>query len=385
MADKILIVDDDIDTLRLVGMMLERQGYQIIAASNGHQAITLAQSEQPDLILLDVMMPDIDGYEVTRQLRGDISTTQIPIIMFTAKSQVDDKLLGFEVGVDDYLTKPTQPRELFAHVKAVMARVNKSREVTTPREAGHSIGILSVKGGLGVTTLAVNLGVAVHDQSQQDVIVAEFRPGQGTLCLEFDLPTQEGFNRLLQGKATDINSRAVEEALVTHATGIRLLLSSPQPRDAQLLSLVRNFEIIASNLHSLARYIIFDLGTGLTPITEKVLPHCDEVIAVTEPAPHTAEQTRLLVDDLVKMGISDSRIKIVLVNRIRTGMQLSSSQVQEKIGKLLAIVFTPAPELAYQATLKGVPIIIQQPDSLTNEQFHKLANNIINRNVRPSE
>jgi MinD-like ATPase involved in chromosome partitioning or flagellar assembly len=82
------------------------------------------------------------------------------------------------------------------------------------------------------------------------------------------------------------------------------------------------------------------------------------------------------------MGISESRVKIVLINRLRSGMQLSSSQVQEKIGQPLAIVFTPAPELAYQATLHRVPIIIQQPDSLTSEQFTKLANQIINRNAR---
>ncbi|RPI97270.1 MAG: response regulator, partial [Chloroflexi bacterium] len=125
MPEKILIVDDDVDTLRLVGLMLQRQGYQIVAANNGHQALTMAQSEKPDLILLDVMMPDMDGYEVTRRLRGSATTSSIPIIMFTAKSQVDDKVTGFDVGADDYLTKPTQPRELFAHVKAVLARGRK--------------------------------------------------------------------------------------------------------------------------------------------------------------------------------------------------------------------------------------------------------------------
>ena len=103
MPEKILVVDDDVDTLRLVGLMLQRQGYQIVAASNGHQALILAQSEDPDLILLDVMMPDMDGYEVTKRLRAESVTATTPIIMFTAKSQLDDKVAGFEAGVDDYL------------------------------------------------------------------------------------------------------------------------------------------------------------------------------------------------------------------------------------------------------------------------------------------
>src|SRR3989304_3365258 len=122
MAEKILVVDDDLDTLKLVGLMLERQGYEITVATNGELGLSKAAPEKPDLILLDIMMPDIDGYEVPRRLRADPSLAHIPIIMFTAKSMVDDKVAGFEVGADDYLTKPTHPAELTAHVKAVLAR-----------------------------------------------------------------------------------------------------------------------------------------------------------------------------------------------------------------------------------------------------------------------
>jgi len=104
MAEKILIVDDDIDTLKLVGMMLEQKGYEIIATSNGKKAIELANSKLPDLILLDVMMPDMDGYAVSRELRANPETEPIPIIMFTAKSQIDDKIEGLEAGADAYLT-----------------------------------------------------------------------------------------------------------------------------------------------------------------------------------------------------------------------------------------------------------------------------------------
>src|SRR5512136_3099086 len=153
MAEKILIVDDDLDTLRLVGLMLQHQGYRINAASSGIQAISFSQTDRPDLILLDIMMPEMDGYEVARKLRSDPNTSNIPIIMFTAKSQVDDKVAGYEAGADDYLTKPTQPRELFAHVKAVLARGKKpSTAVPPPSQShvrGYVTGVMAVKGGLG--------------------------------------------------------------------------------------------------------------------------------------------------------------------------------------------------------------------------------------------
>ena len=128
MAEKILIIDDDVDTLRLVGLMLQRQGYEIVAATNGQQGLDKALEDPPNLILLDVMMPDMDGYEVARHLRGNQVTVNIPILMFTAKTQLDDKVAGFEVGADDYLTKPTHPSELQAHVKALLTRSKKSTE-----------------------------------------------------------------------------------------------------------------------------------------------------------------------------------------------------------------------------------------------------------------
>src|SRR5260370_5126814 len=109
MGEKILIVDDDIDSLKLIGLMLQRQGYEIAAASAGGQAVTKAAQEHPDLIILDVMMPDMDGFEVCRRLRADPNTVGIPIIMFTARTLVDDKMTGFETGADDYLLKPTPP------------------------------------------------------------------------------------------------------------------------------------------------------------------------------------------------------------------------------------------------------------------------------------
>ena len=150
MAERILIVDDDVDTMRLVGIMLQRQGYQIVAASNGSQGLEKAIAEKPDLILLDVMMPDMDGYEVTRRLRQNPSTATIPILMFTAKTQLDDKVTGFEVGADDYLTKPTHPTELQSHVKALLARtaVDKTDEIKAPaNQNGYVIGVISARSG----------------------------------------------------------------------------------------------------------------------------------------------------------------------------------------------------------------------------------------------
>jgi pilus assembly protein CpaE len=380
MAEKILLVDDDMDTLRLVGLMLQRQGYEVRAASNGLQALSLAQAELPDLILLDVMMPEMDGYEVARRMRADPATAEVPIIMFTAKTQVDDKVAGFEAGADDYLTKPTQPRELFAHMRAVLARSAKRATTATPAgEKGYVVGVLSVKGGLGVTTLAINLALSLREMHNKEVIVAEYRPGQGTISLELGYLKPEGLNHLLQKKATEITPHDIENEMTTHASGARMLLASNQPRDAQQIASIAHFEAITHQLAYMARYIILDLGPSLTPLTDKVIKYCDEIIVIVEPVPQSITQTKTLIQDLIAAGIGEGRITLVLVNRIRSGVQLSWSQVQEQMGHTISVIFTPAPELAYQASVHNLPIVLQQPDSLTAQQFNKLAEKVSQR------
>ncbi|HEY8742225.1 MAG TPA: response regulator, partial [Chloroflexota bacterium] len=118
-ATRILVVDDEPRLVRLVRANLERLGYRVATASSGKQAIEAVEADDPDLVVLDVMMPAMDGYEATRRIR---EFSQVPIVMLTAKAEQSDKLKGFDVGVDDYITKPFSPEELVARIRAVLKR-----------------------------------------------------------------------------------------------------------------------------------------------------------------------------------------------------------------------------------------------------------------------
>src|SRR3972149_3719548 len=239
MAEKILIIDDDIDTLKLVGLMLERQGYEIAVANNGAAGLTKAAAENPHLILLDVMMPDLEGYGVTRRLRSDAALAHIPVIMFTAKTMVDDKVAGFEAGVDDYLTKPTHPAELTAHVKAVLARAVQAR--AAPVDRAKIIAFLGAKGGVGTTTVALNVSVSLQGRGQ-DVILAELNPGRASIGLILGVRDPIGLSNLLHRSMKDIHLRSVESELVNDRTGVRLLLGSPKPNEGDLDQAVAQME-----------------------------------------------------------------------------------------------------------------------------------------------
>ncbi|MCK6583865.1 MAG: response regulator, partial [Anaerolineales bacterium] len=312
MSEKILVIDDDVDTLRLVGLMLQRQQYQVSAASNGTQGLEKALDERPDLILLDVMMPDMDGFEVTRRLRKNPATASIPILMFTAKTQLDDKVTGFEVGADDYLTKPTHPTELLSHVKALLSRATPkgADEVEPPsrEKSGYLIGVISARAGLGVSTVAINIAAGLQRHSKSEVIVAELTPGQGTLGMDLGLPPQNGLSDILRGTAAEVTREKVKSSLVEHSSGVKLLVASENPRDVDLMAKVENLNTLALRLSTLARFVVLDLGSGLPSSAQKLLTLCAERIIVMEGTPNSIRHTKLLLDEFSVINVNPKTV-----------------------------------------------------------------------------
>jgi two-component system OmpR family response regulator len=126
MADKVLIVEDDANLLEALKYNLRKEGYAVVTAGDGEQALGIARREKPDLLILDVMLPGLNGFEVCRILRKEIS---VPIIMLTARADEMDKVVGLEIGADDYMTKPFSMRELLARVRAMLRRTKMSEPV----------------------------------------------------------------------------------------------------------------------------------------------------------------------------------------------------------------------------------------------------------------
>ena len=134
-SKKILIVEDERDILHLVKLYLEKEGYRVSTATTGTEGLKAAKSDHPDLLVLDLMLPGMDGLEVCKRLRADQPTAALPIIMLTAKAEESDTVIGLELGADDYVTKPFSPKALVARVKALLRRIERSKEEAPARSA----------------------------------------------------------------------------------------------------------------------------------------------------------------------------------------------------------------------------------------------------------
>ena len=136
MRKKILIVDDEADILTLLEYNLDKAGFEVVSAQDGPEAIELTKKKRPDLIILDIMLPSMEGTEVCKIIKKDEATSHIPVIMLTAKGEEVDRIVGFELGAEDYITKPFSPRELILRVKAVLKRLHGQQEKIKSITAG---------------------------------------------------------------------------------------------------------------------------------------------------------------------------------------------------------------------------------------------------------
>jgi DNA-binding response OmpR family regulator len=376
MTEKILVVDDDLDSLKLIGLMLQRNGYEVLVANTGAQALAKASSDHPDLIILDVMMPDMNGYEVCRRLRMNAQTKTTPIIMFTAKTLIDDKVAGFEAGADDYLTKPTHPSELTSRVKAILSRNTQRRaEAST----GNLIGIVGVKGGVGTTTLTLNMA-ASRVLAGNNVLVADFVLGSGTMALSLGLNHTQTMSTVLNKPLSEIRPKTLEDEIVQHTSGVRGLFSSPNPRESlQLFSSESALATIRALRH-LSETVFLDLGSGYSQLTHDLQSELDQLILVGEPNPIAVHLTRALLDEVnLKPAIGGTeRVHVVMVSRSQSA-NITWADAEKTLKQPIRAIVSSGSELIAQAFQAKIPPVVMQPSAIFSTQIAKLAEDLVSQ------
>lgn len=368
--EHILIIDDDDVTLRLAAHIFQKAGFEVTTAASGAEGLHLVESVNPDLVISDVMMPDMSGLEVCQYLRNNPATAWTPIILLSAKSTVEDKLQGFEVGADDYVGKPVSHKELLARANALLVRARRTHQPNA-----RIIAAVGVKGGVGVTTTLVNVAVQLASQGSNPIL-AELRTTRGTLGHNLAMSPAEDLGGLLLDDPAKIKTIDVLRRVTRHKTGVRALLGPRQVGDYQLTE--AHTHLVLEALKDQTDYLLLDLPGVTGGGVQLALESSDQILLVLEPEAISIECARADLEILRQLGLFD-RTALLVVTRARSSNLIAPKDIEQRLGVTVLGVLPPSPEVFYLAASLANPVVLSKPDSLAATSLLKLTDALLER------
>jgi len=371
MKAKILIVDDDPTAVEAVEDVLTVGGHQVFSANNGEDALRLAEELQPDLIFLDVKMPEMDGFEVCRRLRENPKTSRVPIIMLTGQSSMEEKVKGLECGADDYLTKPFQRMELEARVKVLLRRAaDRPAEKAEPAFSGKTIAVYSLRGGTGVSTVAANLAVGLAQLWGCPTVLVDLVPAGGQGGLMLNISPRYTWADLADKPLPGIDEELISSLLSQHASGVSLLAA---PRFSKTVShlTAQQVSMVLSLLNRRYHYVVLDLPHDCSESTLAALKASHEVILPLAPELASVSTLKAVLEILEEQGLSQDHIRVML-NQTFTRNALEPKMIQDALKREPNLVVPFAPEIVNSINL-GTPLILGTPASAAGDVLEDLA------------
>jgi CheY-like chemotaxis protein/MinD-like ATPase involved in chromosome partitioning or flagellar assembly len=346
----ILVIDDDLDLQQMLRLMLQRGGHKVIATGDGPDGLVKAKQLKPDLAIVDVMMPGMNGYQVVRKMREDADTASMSILVLTARAQPVDRDAAMAARADDYMAKPVAPNELLAKVNELLARRSAAQG-----PAKKTTTIISLRGGVGVTSIAVNLALALEGKRHTTCLI-DLRPGPGHVALQLRLNAKTTWLDWASGSDTTLDSLA--KYFLQYDSGLAVLAAPIMPMS--LPSPERIAKLIGLLQEHFARVVIdapnrWDAAAAATVLSS------DVSWLIVSPEVGSLQSTVGLLRAMKTAKVPDERIELI-ANQIMPNPGLAMPAIEKALGHGFKGSL-PYDEAQSIAIGQGSPLMTNQPDS----------------------
>lgn len=359
---KALIIDDEAALTAIIRRFLESSGFDVQTATSGQEGLEKATLEAPDVVIVDIMMPEMDGYEVCRRLRRDPRTARASILVLTARGQDIDREIALRAGADMHVAKPYQGKALVEAIRDLLAAKKFAAQ-----SLGSQVLVLRLSPQAGTTTLATNLGAVLARDGTRLVVVVDMVLRDGQVENRLGLPPTRSWS------GGWIEADEVAGHLVRHESGLFVLPAPPPQAPPPKLGEV---EQALQMLRSWHDYVIVDTPFNLGPLAPVLLASSSLVLLLLTPDPAVLRAAPASLRALQQQVNRRAHVWPIL-NMTGPGQEAVRTQVEKALKHPVMAVLPSAPEACAQAVLDGRPVVLAQPDSPLATALQELAYRIV--------
>jgi len=371
MAPRVLAIDDNQINLKMISATLVHGGYEAYISESGADALSRVDQIKPDLIVLDIDMPEMDGYEVCQTLRKRAGTSHTPIMMLTAHDTLEEKVRGFEVGADDYMTKPFQPAELQARIKGLLRRSAQVVMAEQTNKDGKVIAVFSLRGGVGVSTIASNLAVGLAQIWGKQVALIDMSLTMGQSALMLNLALRNTWADIAKINLSEIDPDFVLNVMLKHKSGVNVLAAPRYSVDAELIT-TEIVERVIGIVKKKFPYVILDLSHDFSETTLVGVDQADELVVVLAPELASVRATVGALETLNQLQFPVENIRILL-NWIFEKRGLARKDIEKVLKHPIQLVMPFASETFVSGINLGEPPVISSPTSPIGALFEDIS------------
>lgn len=360
---RVLLIDDEQFYLKLIQKKLKESDYELEYAKSGVEGLAKISSFDPGLLIVDLKLPEMDGFEILDRLRRDVKFSNIPVIVITAKDELSEKLKAFELGADDYLVKPFQPEELVARM-GILTRRGKaapSQDGASKRTTDASVvAVHSLRGGLGCSSISVNLGLAFQKLWNKQILLVDGVLTAGQIALMLNAKSHATWENLVGIREDNLDDLVVDEMMCEHDSGIRYVASPRFP----IASDTFTNEILGLFMEKIKEqndFIVVDAAHDFSDMAINMLNMSSSILLVMAPEMASLRSTMSALEIYDRLGVSIEKVKIVLNNN-SSNSAIKQTQLEKVLKREIDFVLPYEAGEVNRALNFGQPFILSNPD-----------------------
>src|SRR6266540_2834853 len=371
---RVLLIDDEQFYYKLIRKTLTEAEYNLEYAKSGSEGLAKIPSFEPDMLIVDLKLPEMDGFEILERLRRDPKYSHMPVIVITAKDELSEKLKAFELGADDYLVKPFQPEELVARM-GILARRGRAmrlaqKETPTAKSAAV-ITVHSLRGGLGCSSIVVNLGLAFHKLWGKQTLLMDGVLTAGQVALMLDAKPTATWENLVGVDPDNFDDAVVGEMMVPHKSGIRYIASPRYPIAADTFTNDTLHQLM-EKIKSQNEFVVIDTSHDFSDMTIQMLSMSSLILLVMAPEMASLRTNLSALEIYDRLGIPLEKVKVALNNN-SSSPAIKQAQLEKVLKRSIDFVLPYEAGEVNRALNFGQPFILNNPDLQICLNLEKMA------------